>query len=244
MKRKLQRILQQMLGYENYLFLFATAKISLFKANTYESEFFEFLNLIPQGTILDIGANIGITAVPLARKFPTQRIHAFEPMPANYNTIERVAKFYKLHNLHLHKVALGEKTGELKMVTPIIKGVRMQGLSHVYAEGEKNEWNSGKIHHIPVFKLDDISFLQNEKTIAAIKIDVENYEYYVLKGGQNLIQKHKPIIYCELWPNEKRKWVFEYLGKLGYTAKIFIHNQLVAYTNQDISNFIFIHDPK
>jgi len=241
MKKMLQSFLQKLLGFENYLFLFAKTKISYLKGRAYEAEFFEFMNLIPNGTILDIGANIGITTVPLAKKFPGAKIHCFEPIPANNAALKRIVKHYKLTNVQLHEVALGEEPGTLKLVVPIIKGVRMQGLSHVYVEGQNDEWNTGDIYNIPVLKLDDIPELQAEKTIAAIKIDVENFEYYVLKGGTQLLQRHKPIIYCELWPNERRAMVMNLLAGIGYTAKVFEGKTLVNFTTQNETNFIFMH---
>ncbi|MBO9573637.1 MAG: FkbM family methyltransferase [Chitinophagaceae bacterium] len=240
MKRRIQSFLQKLLGYDNYLFYFARAKLSFLKGDTYEPEFFEFLDIIPQGTLLDIGANIGITSVPMAKKFPDERVYAFEPMPANNNAIKRIIKFYKLNNVQLHEVALGEETGVLKMVTPVINGVRMQGLSHAYVEGLKDEWNDGDIYQIPVLRLDDVPALKEEKKITGVKIDVENFEYYVLKGGLQLLQQHKPIIYCELWPNEKRSIVIELLAGLGYVTKTFINGQLTDFTNQKTNNFIFI----
>ncbi|PWT73077.1 MAG: hypothetical protein C5B59_14150 [Bacteroidetes bacterium] len=240
MKKRIQSILQKLLGYENYLYYFSRAKVSFFKGSTYEAEFFEFMNLIPEGTILDIGANIGITTVPLAKKFPHARIHAFEPIPSNNVALKRIVKHYKLNNVQLHEIALGEEDGTLKLVVPVINNVRMQGLSHVFVDGQHDEWNSGEIFSIPVFKLDDISALQNEQKIAAVKIDVENYEYYVLRGGEQLLLKHKPIIYCELWPNEKRQMVMEFLKGCGYSTKVFEGSHLVDFKDQAVNNFIFV----
>lgn len=240
MKEKIQKFLQKVLGYDNYLYWFARVKTSFFKGSTYEAEFFEFLNLIPAGTILDIGANIGITTVPIAQKFPKARLHSFEPIPSNTKALRRIIKHYKLNNVQLHEVALGEAPGELKLVVPIIKGVRMQGLSHAYVEGNTDDWNKGEIHHIPMLKLDDMEVLKKEDKIAAIKIDVENFEYYVLKGGRQLLEKHKPIIYCELWENEMRYKVMDLVKDIGYKVKVFEGKNLVDYTGQPGTNFIFV----
>ncbi|ANH80451.1 hypothetical protein A8C56_05105 [Niabella ginsenosidivorans] len=239
MKKILQSFLQKILGYENYLFYFSRAKISFFKGQAFEPEFFEFMNLIPAGTILDVGANIGITTIPFAQKFPKERIHAFEPIPSNCNALERIVKFYKVNNAQLHKIALGEENGILKLVTPIIKGVRMQGLSHAYVEELQDDWNTGDICEIPMSKLDDVSVLQTEKKIVAIKIDVENFEYHVLKGARQILLQHKPVIYCELWPNENRNIVIDFLKELGYSVKVFEGSQLIDFTDQKKTNFIF-----
>lgn len=242
MKKTIQRLLQQVLGFENYLYYFSRAKISFFKGRTYEAEFFEFMNLVPGGTVLDIGANIGITTVPLAKKFPGARIHAFEPIPANNAALKRIIKHYRLKNVALHEIALGEEDGILKLVVPVVNNIKMQGLSHAYVEGQDDEWNRGDIYNIPMMKLDNIKALQEEPKISAIKIDVENYEYYVLRGGEQLLRQHKPVIYCELWVNEKRQQVMDFLAGLGYNVKIFSGKQLVNFTDQPVTNFIFIHN--
>lgn len=240
MKKKVQSLLQKILGFENYLYHFSKFKISFFKMDSYEPEFFEFMKLIPDGDVLDIGANIGITTVPLAKNC-RYKVHAIEPIPANCAALKRIVKHYKLDNVKVYEIALGDAPGELKLVVPVINNVRMQGLSHAYVEGQEGEWNSGDIYKIPMWKLDDIEDLWKQK-IAAIKIDVENFEFYVLKGGKKLLQKNKPVIYCELWDNDMRQPVMNLLKEIGYAVKIFEGQKLIDFTNQPGTNFIFIHN--
>jgi FkbM family methyltransferase len=98
------------------------------------------------------------------------------------------------------------------MVMPVIGDVKMQGLSHVVQEGEDQ---AGNYYTVPLKKLDDFPEL-NEKDarITGIKIDVENFEYFVLKGGRNLIAKHRPVIYSELWNTENRTNTIKMLAGL------------------------------
>ena len=51
-----------------------------------------------------------------------------------------------------------------------------------------------------------------------IKIDVEGFEYFVLKGGQNLLIKHQPIIWIEMF-NKNFFKVNELLNSFGYEIK-------------------------
>jgi len=70
---------------------------------------------------------------------------------------------------------------------------------------------------------------------------VENFEYYVLKGGHELLKRHKPIIYCELWDNEKRKLTLDYLRKeFAYQVKFFDKDRLVDYSGQPVTNFFLV----
>ena len=99
-------------------------------------EFSKFIKLVPPGDniILDIGANIGITSVVLAKKFPGSTIHAFEPIPPNISTVKRIIKHYKLKNVQLHETALGEKEGSLKMVVPVINKTIISQIAKLVTE--------------------------------------------------------------------------------------------------------------
>ncbi|MFC1734387.1 FkbM family methyltransferase, partial [candidate division KSB1 bacterium] len=132
MKRIIQKYLQGILGFENYLFVFSIFIISTLRFNRKERDFLHFLNLIPDNsTILDIGANIGIMTVHFARKLKKSNVFSIEPVPENVKALRRIIGFYKLKNVKVINIALGNRNGEVEMVLPIIQSVKMQGLSHV-----------------------------------------------------------------------------------------------------------------
>jgi len=238
LKSKVKRLLQRVLGFDNFLFLFSIITIRRLYMNKHEKEFLHFLTLLPTDELLlDIGANIGIMTIPLAQKAVNGKVFSFEPMPQNLKALKRVIKYYKLKNVTVFETALGSEPGELKMIMPIIDNVKMQGLCHF----DNNETEKGERFTLPVQKLDDISELQAAKAIGGIKIDVENFEFEVLTGAKNLLLKHKPIIYCELWANEKRTLTLNYLtNEIGYTVKIYDGEKLVPYTNQEAMNFFLV----
>ena len=241
MKNILRLTLQKLLGYDNYLFWFSVFTIKRLHNNRHEREFLEFINMLPnEGAILDIGANIGVMTVAMAQKCPNAPVFAFEPMPNNVKGIKRILAHYKLQNVKLFENALGDKAGSLEMVLPVIGNMKMQGLSHVVKPGDDSAWNKGEFFTVPVLRLDDMPELIALPKITAIKIDVENFEYFVFKGGENLLRKHKPKIYCELWQNEQRDNTLDFMRSLGYTVNIFDGTRLVPFTNQNEVNFFLI----
>lgn len=137
-------------------------------------------------------------------------------------------------------MALGEENGELTMVMPVLDKVKMQGLSHVVEGDDNDPMNKGLTFKVPVKRLDEIKELMELPAIHAIKIDVENFEYPVLKGARALLVKHKPVIYCELWKNERRDLTLDYLRGLGYQVKAYDGKQMVDFTNQEVTNFILV----
>ncbi len=243
MKTFIKYILQKILGLKTYLYVFARFVIVKLKWDKKEKDFFHFLKLLPDhGIILDLGANIGVTSYHLAKKRPASKIYSFEPLALNMNTLKRIKKKFKLENIHEYEMAVGEKNGTLEMVMPVINNVPMHGLSHVLHD-ENTENNNGFTYKVPVISLDEFGDLRQTKTkITGIKIDVENFEYYALKGGEKLIQQNKPVIYCELWENENREKCISLLNNLGYSTLLLQNNKLVPFEKATVKkhNFFFL----
>lgn len=214
MKNFIKYLLQKLFGYYRYLFLFAKFKTFFLKLDRKEKGFFHFINLIPdQGLIVDIGANIGLTAYHLTTSKHNCHIHAFEPIESNYVILKKHCNKFK--NIDFHLCALGEKEGIVEMVLPIVSNVKMQGLSHVKHSSIK-DFNEGNLYKVELKTLDSFNFTN----VVAIKMDVENYEQFVLKGAVETLKKFKPIIYLELWDNENRTNCFSILSEIGYKINV------------------------
>ncbi|PCJ67899.1 MAG: hypothetical protein COA58_01805 [Bacteroidetes bacterium] len=239
MKALIQRTLQKVLGYDTYLWYFTLYKLRTLRFDKNENDFFHFLSLIkPNQTTLDIGANLGLMSYHLAKN--SKSTYAFEPMPNNYAVVEKVKSKYRLDNLHILTNALGNENKSISLVLPEVDGVKKQGLSHV-VDNKMTEFNDGSIFETDCYRLDDQSELKGVK-IDAIKIDVENFEYEVFLGAENILKSYRPIIYCELWDNQNRQDCFKYLESLGYETKVLRRGKLeVIQSNPtDIQNFFFI----
>jgi FkbM family methyltransferase len=191
------------------------------------------------GIILDIGSNIGVTAVPLAKKVSAGRVFCFEPLSLHVRVHRKIIRHFRIRNIEIFETALGEENGHLTMVMPEFYHVKFQGFSHV-VENEDHR-KKGKLFDVPVQRLDDNRTIQDLRAIHAIKIDVENFEFHVLKGAENIIKRHKPLIFCELWDDDKKIKTISYLTlQLGYRVMVFENNQLVDLNGQSHSNYFFI----
>ena len=232
-----------MLGMETYLYIFSIFIIRTLRFNKREGDFCFFIKQIKEkGILLDVGANIGVMTYYMAKRFPDSLIYSFEPVPLNLQTLHKIIKRFKLNNVNVCDYALGNEEGEVEIVMPELEHVKMQGLSHIVHETIP-EMNEGEKFKTKIKKLDNLDFLtDSDKKVVAIKLDVENFEYFVLKGGENLLKKHKPIVYSELWENENRNQCFELMENMGYKTKILIENQLVDFNPQKhkTQNFFFV----
>jgi FkbM family methyltransferase len=219
MKRRVQALLQRALGFERYLFVFACFKIFALRweGARKEGDFRHFLRMLPrEGAVLDIGANVGIMTCWLARQLRQGQVYAVEPVPENLQALRRVVRFFGLSNVRVFPYALGAEAGSAEILMPVLNGARMQGLSHVRHESIEG-FGGGSSYAVRLIRLDD---LELPLPLAGIKLDVENFEYFVLQGGKRRINQDKPLIYCELWDNENRSRCLELVRGWGYQVAV------------------------
>lgn len=238
MKNFIKYILQKVLGLHNYLYLFARFVILKLPYDKNERDFLKFIDLIDDGSnVLDIGANIGVMTCYFSRKLPKSTVHSFEPIPDNFKVLLRVKQQLRLLNVKTYAFALGDKNGQVNMIMPESNKVYFHGLSHVEkVDGE----NKGHVYAADIKRLDDLDYFKDGK-ISAIKIDVEEYEFNVLLGGERLINKNRPIIYCELWESENRTKSLDFISKLNYKVFVNQDKRLKEFVGQrGYQNFFFI----
>lgn len=242
-KAKLKLLFHKLLGFERFLYYFSIFKIYTLRFDRNENDIFLFIETLKQlnkkGIALDIGANIGIMTGVITR-LTDYDLHAFEPLPVNYSVLNKiVSKLRVKDRVTLHNIALGNEEGFCKMILPIVDQVRMHGLSHVI-DPSLTDFNEGAItNDIPIKKLDNL--LPNIQ-VSGIKLDVENFEYNVLRGAHAILETQKPIIYTELWDNDNRKNCFEYLRGLGYKSYYNNKGKLEFFENNktSVQTFFFI----
>ena len=240
MKNAIKYILQKLLGYQRYLFVFAKRKINTLKSDKKEGDFFAFMDAIEgKGDLLDVGANIGIMSYHLSKQFADRSVLAIEPMPSNLSVLMKIKDHFNLDNVEIVPTAVGDKDGEsVEMVLPLNGKVKMQGLAHVVHDSI-TEWNEGEKFSITSDTLDTIC---EGRKIAGIKMDIENYEIFALRGASKLIERDKPVVYLELWENENRDQCFSFLKGLGYAAYVNSDNGLIPFDPEKHKkqNFVFI----
>ena len=163
------------------------------------------------GTAIDCGAHIGKWTKNWHDK--VRNIEAFEPNPKMVPVFQKATEGIK--NLHLHQVALGDKTGKVSMDYKKHSGAfeSSEYVAHVGTFHVTN--NNGPIE---IHTLDSYNFTE----VDIIKIDVEGYEIPVLKGAEQTITTNRPIIQVEGNSSGKRygiqkKQILELLNSWGMT---------------------------
>jgi FkbM family methyltransferase len=239
MKNKTKYILQRILGFDRYLRIFSRFKIATLKNDKKERDFFAFMDLLEKPkNVLDLGANIGVMTVHLAERFPNAKIHAVEPLQPNMEVLKYTVEKSNVLNVIPYQTALGEKECMLEMVLPKDGATRLHGLSHVIHDSIE-AWNDGERFTVPCTTVD---LLFGALDIQGIKIDVENFEYFVFLGAKKLLSRCRPIVYAELWENENRQHCFKLMHDLGYEIYCVVDQQVRLWKPEiETQNFIFIY---
>lgn len=131
------------------------------------------------GTYLDIGANIGLTTIPIARN-PAVHCFAFEPEPVNFGFLRRnVARNAPGGIVEFHQVALFDQRGSMSLA--IADGnIGDHRLTHGSVAGRNSVT-------VPTVPLDD--FLPRIRGDLAIKVDTQGAEPFVVAGGQEVLAR-------------------------------------------------------
>lgn len=184
----------------------------------YEPNLLAFIetNYHTQRTILDIGANIGNHSLFFAKFLEYDRIISFEPMEVNIQLFKKNLEHYK-DKCTLIETALGSEECEMTLYNTYDQN---NGGYSVVNQPNTITVGTIKVATLDSFEIDDVSF---------IKLDVENYEAEVLRGGKNTIMRCKPMIMLEnsfyyfsnLFPNPNPHQ--EIMEEMGYER---IHTNL------------------
>ena len=161
---------------------------------------FNNINFQPGDTVVDIGANIGLVSIYLAKKYPFLKIYAFEPCRENY---EHLLLNMKLNNISsetiiAHNEAI-TKDGRLVCMNLNSKNLGGSSLDNIILiGGEQEEKNS----NIKSATLSNIMNKYDIKKIKLLKIDCEGSEYEILYNTPTEILSKIEILRGEFHENK------------------------------------------
>jgi FkbM family methyltransferase len=136
--------------------------------------------------ILDCGANIGIFSLYAAYLNENGKIYAIEPVKETAEIMQRLLDFFEVKNVKIIRKAVGDE--KKKAFINIVPYQLCFGISTLL------DVNYGIKEEIEVDTIDNIVKEEKIEKVDFIKMDIEGYERYALKGAIETIKKHKPII--------------------------------------------------
>ena len=175
--------------------------------NFYKQYYFDFLEkqILKGDNVVDIGAKIGVYSLALSKFVGnTGTVFSFEPTPESFKILQKNKQINSLEHMVIEQKAVTDKTS-------------IEFLELCEFSGN-NRINNNCMNKIPVecVSLDDY-FLNFNKKISFIKIDVEGFEPKIFSGMKQLLVNNPHI-----------QILFEYNPKLlkfyGFDSKIFLEH--------------------
>jgi FkbM family methyltransferase len=156
-----------------------------------ENQFFmDFFAARAGGTYLDIGANIGLTTIPVARN-PAISCLAFEPEPFNFACLRKNVRNHCGANVRLFQLALSDRCGHLDLrLSPMNKGDhRLTG-----SRDKVSDDDAWPVIRVDTKRLDDFVIGQMIAPPLAAKIVAQGSELHIIAGGRDTLCKAEALV--------------------------------------------------
>lgn len=183
------------------------------------------------GIILDVGANFGTFAMPMAKRNRNMVVMAFEPQRIIFNQLCGNAILNSLDNVYTYNLAVGDKEDSMVVTTPDYnKEINIGAFSFDPLVKEQCPTTKGEEELINIITIDSL----NLDNVVFIKIDVEGMELNVLKGALETIKKcNYPSLIFEAWNQfdwykERKEELLEFVKNLGYKLTMPCQNNYLA----------------
>lgn len=192
----------------------------------------------PQKLILDVGANWGYSVASIWSVCPLANIISFEPIQSYEKSLKKIKKLYP-NSYDYRMVGLANASTSMKFAVPVVNGIAISALSsasvlvwkahieilasnihdHILSWMPDEDQISLRMYEFesPIRKLDEVLSEENfllGKKLCAIKIDVEGYEFEVIKGAEATIRTHKPLLMTE--GGNRFDGLPDFIATLGY----------------------------
>ena len=188
------------------------------------TEILSRLRIKEDGLIVNIGANIGLMAVYLAKQFPRSSVVAIEPNPDTFELLRQNVSHNDLtSSIECVSVCIGDQEGmvdlsiiEGKPEYSSVGGVVHSAVSNVVQRNVR----------VPITTLGNVVA---ERPISLLFIDVEGAEELVLRGAREILARDKPILYFECADSLLAKFghsaasIETLLAEFGYSIRDGLH---------------------
>ena len=144
------------------------------------------------GSIIDIGANIGAISIPLAKKHHDKKFFLFEPHPEIFKELKNNIDYNRLKNVHPINVAISDSPSD-EVILYAGKNITNRGLSSLKINHDNSSHEKINVKCLSIDKF----FENKDLKIDIMKIDTQGTELQILLSSKKIIQKNKPIIIFE-----------------------------------------------
>jgi FkbM family methyltransferase len=159
--------------------------------------------------VLDVGSYSGFYSLLAATVSPDVRVLALDPFPQAQRLFKANVELNGLSDrVRLLPVAASDKPGSAPLYIPPTN-TRLVEMASSLVEWHRNDHQ--EVIQVQVTTLDAVVAEQNAGPVDLIKMDVENLEATVLRGGKNMLREQRPVVFVEVLEG----FDFETVGNLA-----------------------------
>jgi FkbM family methyltransferase len=162
-------------------------------------------------TAFDVGANVGIHTIPLARAMPSGTVIAVEPLPANARRLRENAADNGVANVELAQAAVGAAEGEI--VLQLADDPAFASTTAVHVRRKAVD-----AIRVPLTTIDRLWEEAGRPGVSVVKIDIEGGELAALLGATTMLDAEHPPLLIET-QDAARPLVSELLAEHGYAPR-------------------------
>lgn len=217
---------------------------SLYYKQMFEKKEIQFLEgllkLKVDSVIFDVGANIGVHTIALA-KMKNVKVYSFEPSPYTRKILE--------YNLGINKL----KTKAIIFPYAISNYSGTADFYHMTDNAYSSLKDTlrkkvDKSFKVDVITLDEFIKINEINRVDLIKIDVEGYENEVVLGARDTLRKFKPELFIEIYQginsNKDPNATISFIKNLGYDAYILTDGEIQSFKEHSDKYYNYYFSPK
>ncbi len=174
--------------------------------------------LNPNAVVVEVGANMGMHTVPLAKICHTGKVVCFEPQRVIFQVLCANLALNNLTHVHAVHAAVGEANKQVLIEQANYEAVWNYGAFSVEKGFSSEENFKGSVNHesVELLALDSSALIQNNARIDFLKIDTEGFETQVLEGARNTLAKFRPLLFVENNKEAASAQLLALVRELGY----------------------------
>lgn len=232
----------------------------IFSHKRFEANISRFVDKLvrPGDTCVDIGSNVGyFTLLCAALTGSDGTVISIEAERGNFDILQKNCTANSFQQVRTFHVAAGAQQGEgVLHVNPLNRGGNSM---HAFTEYKSGTTRLSKEEVERTFKKDDLSETIRVETFDSIyqredlaqvrfcKIDVEGFEFEVIKGMRDTLRRGViDVVVCEVNDPKDRKHVFDTFLQHGYKAFRLTFQGIPTLFQENIEdaygNVAFIHE--
>jgi FkbM family methyltransferase len=180
---------------EKFDFTFKLHMLHRFYRYRFRTERFDLKHLlqlpISGSAVLDIGTNKGIFAWWMSRCVGINgQVHCFEPQPELFSHLKRLSRVFSLNNVQFYMAGLSSEPGRAQLFRDYIGDGAASLILREKSQAIEIETSS-------LNKFLASNHEPNLLPITFVKMDVEGFEFEVMRGADRLVKLYRPTFLIE-----------------------------------------------